>query len=107
MLTAAAGSVVYHTLLYSLVVLTNYILPQLKNKTTVGNVTGKILSSTVCSHNSFMYSGTNTQVYLLSHNKQHSIYLYNFPVTFPYCMLSSFFRLIIKMTEDDLWLLGF
>lgn len=53
---------------------------------------------------------TNTQVYLLSHNKQHSIYLYHFPVTFPYCTSSSFFRLmtmIIKMTEDDLCPRGF
>lgn len=53
---------------------------------------------------------TNTQVYLLSHNKQHSIYLYHFPVTFPYCTSSSFFRLMtmtIKMTEDDLWPRGF
>lgn len=52
------SAVLYHALLYSFVVLTNYILPQRKNTTTVGNVTGKILSSTtVCFHSSFMYSG--------------------------------------------------
>lgn len=42
MLTAAAGSLVSQLCLILLRFLMNYILPQLKNKTTVGNVTGKI-----------------------------------------------------------------
>lgn len=85
----------------------NITLPQLRTRTLLGIWLGNYSQLLYVFISPSCTVEITSKFNLLSYKQQHSIYLFNFPVKFPYCMLSLFFRLttmIIKMTEIDLWL---